>query len=257
MEMNRFMPVSVFILCVGVAESQVGPQFEVASVKVSQVAARGGEGSTREAVEFTPTSLSMRNVTLRTCVRWAYDVKEFQIVAPGRLTTGRYDILAKTSDPASGDRLRLMLRALLGERFKLTLHREVKELPVYALRATDRGHKLQRSKSEAPTGMRPKGGALEFHNISMAQLAERLPDRPFGLDRPVIDRTGLVGTFDFAIKIASDDAELKSSLERRESEQDTSLFVAPLRDIGLRLQPEKDRVEILVIDHAEKIPAEN
>ena len=255
--MKQVMRAAAVVVCVAVAESQVGPAFEVASVKVSQVAARGGEGSTREAIEITPTSLSMRNVTLRSLHWlgiWCQGVSNRRA---GASESNRYDILAKTPDPASGDRLRLMLRALLAERFKLALHREVKELPVYALKVADRGHKLEQSKSAAPSGMQPKGGALEFHNVSMAELAERLPARPFGLDRPVVDRTGLAGAFDFTVKIASSDAEMKSSLERRESEQDTSMFLAPLRDLGLLLRPEKDRVEIVVVDRAEKLPAEN
>jgi uncharacterized protein (TIGR03435 family) len=239
------------------ANPQVVPSFEVASVRVSQLAARGGEGTTREAVQFTPTTLSMRNVTLHSCIRWAYDVKGFQVIAPGWLTSDRYDITAKASDSVPTERLRLMLRAVLAERFSLSLHREVKEVPVYALRMTSRRPKLQVSNSDAPSSMRPNGGALEFHNMSMTELAERLPGRPFGIDRPVINKTALAGAFDFTMKLAGNDAELKSSLERRESDQDTSLFVAPLRDLGLRLQPEKGPVEMLIVDHAERKPVEN
>jgi len=239
------------------AHAQVAPSFEVASVKISQLAARGGEGSTREAIQFTPTTLSMQNVTLRSCIRWAYDVREFQLVAPDWLTADRYDITAKTSESVPIERLRLMLQALLAERFKLSLHRERKEVSVYALRTATRRPGLHVSNSDQPASMLPNGGVLEFHNMSMAELAERLPKRPFGIERPVIDRTTLTGAFDFTMKLAGNAADLKSSLERRETDQDASFFVAPLRDLGLRLQPEKAPVEMLVVDHVQRKPLEN
>src|SRR5262249_35906513 len=105
------------------AHAQISSSFEVASVKVNPLAAPGGEGSTRDAIQVTPTTLSMHNVTLRSCIRWAYDVKDFQIVAPDWLTADRYDITAKNSESVPIERLRLMLQTLLAERFKLSTHR--------------------------------------------------------------------------------------------------------------------------------------
>jgi uncharacterized protein (TIGR03435 family) len=239
------------------ARAQVVPSFDVASVKVSQLAARGGEGSTRETVQFTPTALMMRNVTLRSCIRWAYEVRDFQVMAPGWFASDRYDITAKTSEFVSIERLRLMLRSLLAERFGLSLHREVKTVSVYALRMTNRRPELQVSHSDAPGSVRPNGGSLEFHNMSMTELAERLSGRPFGIDRPVIDRTEEAGVFDFTMKVAGNDAELKSSLEQRELDRDASVFTNPLRDLGLRLQPEKGPIEMLVVDNAQEKPIEN
>jgi uncharacterized protein (TIGR03435 family) len=246
--------VAVFL---SAAYAQVSSSFEVASVKASPLAARGGEGSTRDAIQFTPTTLSMQNVTLRSCIRWAYDVKEFQLVGPDWLTADRYDITAKTSESVPIERLRLMLQTLLAERFKLSTHRERKEVSVYALRTTSRRPELHVSTSSESASMRPSGGALEFHNMSMTELAERLPKRPFGIGRPVIDETALKGAFDFTMKLAGNAAELKSDLERRETDQDASFFVAPLRELGLRLQSEKAPVEMLVVDHAERKPVEN
>lgn len=248
---------AAFLAFLPAAHAQAQPPFEVASVKASQLAKTGGEGSTRESVEISPGSLSMRNVTLGSCIRWAYGMKDFQIAAPGWFTSERYDVIAKASTPVSNDQLRLMLQALLADRFKLALHREMKELPVYALLVDSKGTQLQPAKTEVPSSMRPNGGALEFRNMSMPELAERLPARPFGIDRPVIDKTGLSGAFDFTMKLADNAAELKSSLERRESERDPSLFTVPLQQLGLKLEPQKGPVDILVIEHAQKIPVEN
>ena len=253
---NRFLAVAFLTSLYGV-NAQPLPSFEVASVKVNQLAKTGAEGSTRESVEISPGSLSMRNVTLRSCIRWAYGVKEFQIAAPAWLASERYDIVAKASGPVPDDRLRLMLQNLLAARFKLTQHGETKVMPVYALLVTGKGTKLQVAKTQAPGSMRPNGGGLEFHNTSMSEFAERLLVRPFGVGRPVVDKTGLAGAYDFTMKLAANGAELKSSLERGEREQDSAFFDAPLKDLGLKLDPQRGPVEILVVDHAEKSPVEN
>jgi uncharacterized protein (TIGR03435 family) len=248
--------ISALVCILPVAHAQVSPSFDVASVRTSTLAGKG-EGSTREVIEFSPTTLTMRNVTLGSCIRWAYDFKAFQIVGPGWLSSDRYDIIAKTTDSVPLALLRLMLQTLLADRFRLTAHRELRVVSVYALRIADRKPRLQPTKSEAPSGMRPSGGALEFHSMSMAEFAERLQGGPFGIDRPVVDKTELAGAFDFTMKLAPNDAELKSSLERRESEQDTSLFIRPLRELGLKLNAQRGPVEHLIVDHAERKPIEN
>lgn len=246
-----------FLTFLPVASAQPSPSFEVASAKVSQLARTGAEGSTRESIDVSPGSLTMRNVSLRSCIRWAFGVKDFQIAAPAWIASERYDIVAKAPGPVPNDQLRLMLQSLLAGRFKLMLHRETKVLPVYALLVTRKGSKLQASKVEGPGSMRPNGGGLEFRNMSMSDFADRLQLRPFGIDRPVVDKTGLPGAFDFTMKLAASATELKSSLERGEREQDSSFFDTPLQDLGLKLDPQKGEVEVLVIDRAQKIPVEN
>src|SRR6266853_36572 len=75
----------------------------------SQIGKAGGEGSRRENVNSSPGSLTMRNVSLSSCIRWAYNVKQFQVSGPAWLESERYDVLAKAADPAPTDQLRLML----------------------------------------------------------------------------------------------------------------------------------------------------
>ena len=242
---------------VALAPAAAQTSFEVASVRISQFAKAGGEGSTRESVEPGPGGLAMRNVSLRSAIRWAYGVKDFQISAPGWTDSERYDIAAKAAGAVSNEQLRLMLQALLTERFKLALHHETKELPVYALVVGKRGTRIEAAKSAGDGVMRVKNGALEFRSMSMAEFAERLSARPFGVERPVVDRTGLEGAFDFTMKLAENDVELKRSLERREMEHDSSMFTAPLQELGLKLEAQKGPIEILVIDRADKVPVEN
>jgi uncharacterized protein (TIGR03435 family) len=251
--MRRILAAVLIALATAAAQTS----FEVASVRISQLAKAGGEGSTRESIEPGPGGLAMRNISLRSAIRWAYGVKDFQISAPGWMDSERYDIAAKAPGAVSNDQLRLMLRALLTERFKLALHRETKELAVYALVVGKRGSRLEAAKTEGEGSMRVANGALEFQSMSMAEFAERLSARPFGVERPVVDRTGLQGPFDFRMKLAENDGELKHSLERREIEHDSSMFTAPLEDVGLRLEAQKGPIEILVIDRAEKVPVEN
>jgi uncharacterized protein (TIGR03435 family) len=232
-----------------------GQSFEVASVKPNTTAHAGGEGSERENISSTPGGLTMRNVSLRTGIQWAYEVRGYQVSGPAWLATERYDIVAKTSSAASEEQLRRMLQALLADRFKLVLHRESRELPVYLLVAGRRGTRLQASNGEGDSSMQPAGGGLEFRNYSMPAFAERLSTRPFSFDRPVLDETGLTGRFDFTMKLADNATELKRTLEGMEhGGPDFAAFLEPL---GLRLQPQKGPVEILVIDAAEKMPGGN
>jgi len=251
----RIIPMAAALVALAPAAAQ--SSFEVASVRIGQLAKSGGEGSTRESIEPSPRSLSMRNVSLRTCIRWAYGLKDFQISAPGWLESERYDIVAKAPGVVSNGQLKPMLRALLAERFKLALHRETKELPVYALVLGRKGAKLEAAKTEGEGSMRVANGSLEFRSMSMLEFAERLSARPFGVDRPVVNRTGLQGAFNFTMKLAGNDEDLKHSLERREIEHDSSMFTAPLQELGLRLEAQKGPIEILVIDHADRVPVEN
>src|SRR4029077_1098134 len=95
--------------------------FEVAKVRPDKA------GGDRHSLVFSPGGITFTNVTLRDCIIAAYVVKNFQISAPSQLTNERYDIVAKSTGPASEDQLREMLQGLLADRFQLKLHRETKE----------------------------------------------------------------------------------------------------------------------------------
>src|SRR5271166_1788103 len=112
-----------------------GATFEVASISKT-----GGEGSGRGRIEYSPDSLTMRNVGLKQCLQWAYRVEYFQI--PTSLDETGYDILAKAAGPVPVSQLRLMLQQLLADRFKLTIHRETKAIAVYELTIAKGGPKL-------------------------------------------------------------------------------------------------------------------
>jgi len=254
------MKILSILLITALAASAAPAAFEVASVKANHDGSMGGEGHTREKIEHSPISLTMTDVTLNSCLKWAYGVRDFQISgAPGWFATERYDINAKAPGPVSEDELKAMMQTLLAERFRLMLRIEKKELPVYALSVAKNGPNLHPATGVTPATMLPTGGGLVFQNVSMADFADRLATRPLRVDRPVVDKTGLNGEWDFTLKFAENAAELKSSLEGMEKGDPggPSLFTVIQEQLGLRLEPARSSVDALVVERAEKIPVEN
>ena len=217
--------------------------FDVASIKPAAIPI-GREGGNRTHVEFTPTSLSMLNVDLEQCVEWAYGVHTFQIANAHPLPAS-YDILAKTAAPVDAAQLKAMLQELLALRFHLAVHRESRMLPVYEL--TVMHAKLPPPKDEgqvhaADSLPRVEGGSFVFYDATLPHFAEMLSQLR-GVDLPVVDRTGIAGTYDLILKGAPDAA--------REGDG-TALFRIVEDQLGLKLQPAKAPFDVIVIDHAEK-----
>jgi uncharacterized protein (TIGR03435 family) len=230
----------VFTSCAAWAQTaENSPAFEVASVKPAapitgnriQVMLRGGPGSS------DPGQITYTNVTVKNVLTQAYGVKGFQISGPGWLDSGRYDIVAKLPRGATKAEFMAMLQNLLAERFKLTLHREKKDLQMYALVVGKNGPKLKELAQEAapkeggpvdgpaatmgkltmgrdgfpvlPAAMAGRGGMamtmmngnarMTANGQTMAGLAEMLSGQ---LDLPVVDMTGLTGKYDYTLYFA-------------------------------------------------------
>jgi uncharacterized protein (TIGR03435 family) len=202
-----------------------------------------------------PGRLTIRNASLKFCIEWAYGVKDYQISGPGWLDSEHFDIVAKAERGALEDRLRQMLQALLADRFKLSLHRETKEMPVYALTVGKEGAKIHPVKADGKSRTGGGRGHLTGQKISMPQLADLLTvgaQRELG--RPVIDKTGLKGAFDIALNWTPEDPRPAGETEAAPG---PDLFRALQQQLGLRLDSQKGPVEILVIDHVERVPTEN
>jgi len=240
------------------ASTMNAAEFAVASIRPNTAGNFGKEGSERDKITISPTSLIMWNVTLQTCLRWAYDIRDYQITGPGWLTSEHYDISAKTSEDTDVPQMRRMLQRLLTERFRMSVHYEAKELPVYVM-TVKRKDKLKPATGPGPGTARPVGGAFEFRNFSMAELADRLATRPFKVDRLVLDRTGLEGLYDFKVELAGDLIGLKHALEGIELGSPGAPSMLPiLQDqLGLAFKSQKAPVDSLTIDHAEKVPSGN
>src|ERR1700691_5098076 len=134
MRRTIFCPVILAaLLCGGVRGQSTGelPTFEVASIKVSQTPAGRGLASLREDINTDPARLTMANVSLNTPIRWPYKLGVYEVSGPDWTLSTRFDITAKASSPVPEDQLRLMLQSLLKDRFKLEVHRQVKDISGY------------------------------------------------------------------------------------------------------------------------------
>jgi uncharacterized protein (TIGR03435 family) len=222
------------------------PAFEVATIRQTPPSARG------DAVWSPPGNgkFMATNVSLAFLIKMAFEVDDNQILEkPSWLESELYDVVAKAESdvPLTRAQLRPRLQHLLQQRFHLVTHRETRMVHGYALVVAKGGAKLKPTKGDHWPGFRVHVGAGELNglNWSMPTLAAMLR-APAGL--PVIDKTGIAGSYDIKLDFAPD-LEADSSLP--------SLFTALQETLGLKLESQKVPVEMLMIDHVERVPSEN
>jgi len=262
-----------FAACLLGAQPPAGaPSFEVASVKPSPTA--GGRFSLSGGPDTAdPGRIVYSNVPLRIVLLNAYNVRNYRLLGPDWLNTLRYDITARVPQGASREQFQAMLRSMLESRFRLALHRESKEMPVYALVVAKRGFRLQpvaaapsddqvaTARGEGSDGfpklsMPSSGIVIETKNGAARISANAAPLSKFAdflssrTGRPVLDQTGIAGNYSFALYFTPEGAAASDSAE-------PDLFGALEQELGLRLEARRAPVELVVIDHAEKIPTEN
>jgi uncharacterized protein (TIGR03435 family) len=241
----------LLLIIVGLAQ-----QFEVASIRPNKTDSSGADGR-RISIEASPGNLTMRNVTLMSAIRFAYNVHDFQISGgPDWRASDRYDIIAKPAAAATEGELRLVLRALLADRFNLALRHQSKETPVYILAVGKNGSKLRPSKGGGNRALQPAPGGIAFQNATMADLEQFLSGMPV-IDRPVLDKTGLEGAFDFTLtlfdrELNGDPAAVKGAI----AAANPSLYMEALERIGLKFEPQKALLDAIVIENTSK-PSEN
>ena len=234
---------------VPIAAAQTPVEFEVATIKPAPPQPEG-RTSTRMSSDTDTGKLNYTNVNLKEAIGKAYKVQQYQITGPDWIETERFDIVAKFTPHSAGDQVALMLQALLAERFKLTLHRETKELPMYVLVVAKNGPKFKTTESE--TGISSNSNRTHWHVVakgSLRRFAEFLSDEA---GRPVVDRTGLSGSYELTLDWTPDDSPTTN-----DSAAGPSLFTALQEQLGLKLDSTKGPVEMLVIDRAERTPTEN
>jgi len=243
----------LFLAPAGLAQSDA-PAFEVASIKPSELFRKGGEGSRRQSIQAEPGSLTMRNVTLTNAIAWANSMQDFQVTGPAWIGEERYDILAKAGSQAPEDRLRLMLRALLAERLAVASHREEKVMPFYLLTVAKGGPKVKESDGEGDPEIHPGRNRTTVAAVRMttARFCELLS---LMLHAPIQDQTGLKGRYDATL----DFSQLIAAYPQGPSPDDIpAMIMNGIQDmLGLKLEPKKGPVEIVVVDRAEKVPTEN
>jgi len=303
-----------------VALPSLAQTFEVASIKPAQPPTPDGQGrifmrgpsggpGTKD-----PGRVNLPFMSLKSLIMLAYDVKNYQITGPQWLDTERFDVTATMPPDTTKEQYGIMLQNLLIERFKMTVHKESKELPMYSLIVNKGGPKLKETALKAtpadgdgpprpplgppkigpdgfpvmpaemsqrpgmPMMMMPGRARLMATSQSMQDLANRLTAQ---LNRPVIDNTGLTAKYDFVLTYAPDPNEglggrggAGLGLAVRapapagaaggpdntfipDGEAPQPLFGALQSQLGLKLDPKKGDVEIVVIDKMEKAPVEN
>ncbi len=273
---------------------------------------RGGPGTP------DPTQLTLTNVSLMNVITKAYDVKQYQVTGSSaiesQLNSDRYDISAKIAPGSTQAQFQLMLQNMLAERFHLKLHRETKEFSGYELVVAKGGSKLKESSPEdtafdpatAPPGPGrgsgpPAHDANGFAKLDRPGLAMMMTVGPGGvavarlssraqtissllnsigtqLGKPVVDKTGLKGKYDFTLEFANETggpismngmampmpaAPAGSPVAGERigpppgDENAQPLPYALQAQLGLRLDAKKVQIEILAIEHADKMPTEN
>ncbi len=277
--------------------------FEVSSVKLDSKCEGGGAASAGPSI--TPGRIHLPCTTLRALIRIAYggvftstglSAQRVDVLGgAGWLDSSRYTITAKAEgNAAAAEMMGPMLQSLLEERFQVKVHKEAKETPVYALTVAKGGPKMPAAKEGSCTPMdlnnlqatRPKPGEAmpkfcgggssrtngngmmvsEWYGVTMAELAGRMLTNQ--VDRPVVDQTGITGTYDIHLEFAGDGAMARSGPVRLNGVErpdlmvgagdaaGRSIFVALQEQLGLKLSPVKGSVDVIVIDRAEK-PTEN
>jgi uncharacterized protein (TIGR03435 family) len=278
------------------------PAFEVASVKPAAPQAngramtfmRGGPGSP------DPGQASFTNVSLMNLLIRAYDVQPFQVTGPSWLDAERYDVVAKVPPGTTKEQFRTMLQNLLAERFHVALHHESKEVQGYELVAGKNGPKLKPSEdvvdSSVPAGPPPgppgppKTDARGFPQlerpglIMMMRIVDKAPiahltarAQPLSalvqmlsnqLHRPVVDKTGLTGKYDFTLEFTPEGGgfgpgpggppapSAQGPLDALVNSGPT-MQSAVQEQLGLKLEPKKAPLDMLIVDRADKVPTEN
>jgi bla regulator protein BlaR1 len=257
------------------AQAQPRPAFDVVSIKPNVSGVR--------EVTFAPMSggrLTVENNPVTNLIQNAYGVRRNQIVGgPGWMDSDRFDIEARAEGSPAKDQLMLMVQTLLEDRFKLKVHRETRELPVFILTAAKSGVKLKpwqegscvtidpfNPPTPPPRGEKPPKGCSNDHvfpkgpntewvatKIDMKELAGALAGAI--LRRPVIDKTGFTGTFDINLEWTTDQNPAAGPDGTGPASTDAagpSIFTVLQEQLGLKLESAKGPVEVLVVDHLEK-----
>jgi uncharacterized protein (TIGR03435 family) len=274
------------------AQSAPPPAFEVASIKPSAPpeVTQGPNGARvvmRRGAQSDPGRATFFGSSLKDLVARAYSLKPYQVGGPSWTDSERYDISAKIPDGVAQDQVPAMLQALLADRFKMKLHRETKDLPVYALIEGKGGNKLIKSE-DSPDGSGPQitgkdgakvavpaGGAMRFdmsgkmqmNGVTMANFADMMTRL---LDRPVLNMTNIEGKYDVLLEVSMQDlVGMKKMMAgihtgdgggasgpAPEDSPSGSIFSA-VQKLGLKLDGRKSPIDMMVIDSAEKTPTEN
>ena len=238
------------------------PSFEVATIKPSRPdAPRGGYG-------FRGQDVTTTNVTVNWLIKLAYNVHVRQIAAgPAWLDSEKFDVIGRPDTPGqpSRDQMKLMIRKLLADRFQLRFHTEKRELSVYAMVVSKKGAKIVVSEDDPKAfpgiGFSQSPGVLALigRNTGLDGVANALQSNV--LDKPVVNRTGLTGRYDFNLKFTPDQVQFANfgagtPAPTADPDAPPDIFAAFEQQLGLKLESARATVDVMVIEKIER-PSEN
>jgi uncharacterized protein (TIGR03435 family) len=238
----------LMVLGVTLAQSPQPKAFEAASIKPMEL------GGVMMGFSSSGSRVRLEGYTQFYLIAEAFHLKFYQILRNSALQDDNkyYFITAKAEGEAirTRDEFREMLQTLLADRFRLKFHRETREIPVYALVVANGGPKFKESAPDTPRkanhGVNGRYQNMDFTQATMEELAEGI-----GVDRPVINETGLTGKYDFKVE-----ATPEFRIANNPDPSDITIFDALQRTLGLKLEARKAPVEMFIVDHIEK-PTEN
>jgi uncharacterized protein (TIGR03435 family) len=232
-----------------------GPAFEVASIH------RNNSSQPGQTISQRGNTFVAQNVTVRELLMTAFRVQADQLSGgPGWIDSERYDVSGRPATDAPWEQQLLMVQRLLADRFQLSIRREMRQAPAYALVVSKNEPKL---KAAAPCtnsaagsrcgGFTTRPGSFVGRSVSIAQVATLLTGRS---GRPVVNRTSIEGVYDVELTWTPD----PSQLPRGPAPDDAppfdpsgpSLFTALDEQLGLKLEPTTAPKEHLVIDRIER-----
>ena len=297
---------------IATAQTKAAPAFEVASISPSvPLQTQITTGQLRVGATITDSRVDLKSAALAELLILAYRLKPYQLTGPDWIQSERYDVQATIPAGGNKDQVPEMMQALLADRFKLRVHRDKNEHSVYALVVGSDGHKLKAwdPVAQAPAAPEPGGQTLniggqemrvgadgksatvagpdgqsarvtqadglirmELGKVSMAQVADMLTQF---VDRPVVDATGLTGTYQVPLELRQEDlmamalARLKTAgvslpagalpgaVPGQAQEPSSSSVFESVQKLGFKLEPRKMPIDIVVVDSADKKPSEN
>jgi uncharacterized protein (TIGR03435 family) len=199
--------------------------------------------------ELSPGAVTMRDVTVATCIKWAYGVQDSQISGPAWLQWEHFDIMAKADEPVGSDELKGMMQSLLADRFQLVFHRQNKDLRSYAMTVAKSGAKVRPSASDTKPSRENTAVGTVVRATTMAEFANFMAGP---LETPVVDMTGMPGKYDFDLDFTNYLPEHERVM-KMEFENATGIIIEAMQgELGLKLESRKETVEVMVVDRVER-----
>ena len=231
------------------------PAFEVATIKPTK------PGEQRTFLIWRGTEMQVVNFSLEGMVKFAYDLQDKQIVnAPDWMSSDKFDIDGKpdTAGTPNGEQLKEMVQKLLADRFALKFHKDEKEMSAYVLTVGKDGPKMKQNTGN-PNGLPGLFfgpiGTLHVMNATMQNFTNLMQSAV--LDRPVVDRSGLQGRWDFTLKWTPDESQFSGMGVKipppsaDDANSAPPLFTAIQEQLDLKLEAQRTQVPVLVIDHVD------